>query len=258
MSSRLVAKFARIEGENAVKLGKRFERLGVRELPKSNEQIDRLTWVQRMSNVFDKEKNKETREKLIKEYNTPYWKDLIELKKFGEKLWEAAPGLVNAEQALYMPNIRARSLSKPKIDTTDLLQNHTSLVVISFNQYGEEHVKTFIEPFFKNFSGHAKIQNLKVTIETNFVKFLIIKLFVIPSLRRSIPESLHKNHIFMFNKDTNLYEALGMDNLYRGYTFLVDSNCKIRWFAHGRATSNELETMLKLIKLLDNENVKGC
>ncbi|CAG8823957.1 21857_t:CDS:2 [Gigaspora margarita] len=223
MSSRLVAKFARIEGENVVKLGKRFERLGVRELPKSNEQIDRLTWVQRMSNVFDKEKNKETREKLIKEYNTPYWKDLIELKKFGEKLWEAAPGLVNAEQALYMPNIRARSLSNPKIDTTDLLQNHTSLVVISFNQYGE------------------------VTIETNFVKSLIIKLFVIPSLRRSIPESLH---------DTNLYEALGMDNLYRGYTFLVDSNCKIRWFAHGRATSNELETMSKLIKLLDNENVK--
>ncbi|CAG8797905.1 1041_t:CDS:2 [Dentiscutata erythropus] len=213
MSNRFVTKFARIESESAVKLGKRFERLGVRELPRSNEQIDRLTWVQRMSNAFDKEKNRETREKLVKEYNTPYWKDLIELRKFGEKLWEAAPGLVNAK----------------------------------------EHVKTFVEPFLKDFSGHAKIQILKVTIETNFVKSLIIKLFVIPSLRRSIPEPLHRNYIFTFNKDTTLFEALGMNNLYRGYTFLVDSNCKIRWSAHGRATSNELETMLKLIKILDNE-----
>ncbi|CAG8514920.1 12957_t:CDS:2, partial [Racocetra persica] len=226
-----------LEGSKPI-LKKSPQILGVKEIPRSNDQINRLTWFQRLSNVFDKEKNKQVREKLIREYNTPYWKDLIELRKDGEKLWEANPELVSAE---------ACSLSNPKIDTTDLLQNQTSLAVISFNQYGEEHVKTFIEPFFKNFSDHAKIQFMKVTIEPNFAKSLIIKLFVIPSLRRSIPESLH---------DPILFEALGMNNLYRGYAFLVDSNCKIRWSAHGKATSNELETMLKLTKFLGNENVR--
>ncbi|CAG8537607.1 108_t:CDS:2 [Cetraspora pellucida] len=242
-----------LEGSNPI-LKESPQILGVKEIPRSNEQINQLTWFQRLRNVFDKEKNKKVREKLIKEYNTPYWKDLTELRKHGEKLWEANPELVNTEKALYMPNIKACSLSNPKIDTTDLLQNQTSLVVISFNQYGEDHVKTFIETFYKNFSNHAKIQFMKVTIEPNFAKTFIIKLFVIPSLRRNIPKSLHKNYIFTFNKDPILFEALGMNNLYRGYTFLVDSNCKIRWSAHGKATSNELETMLRLTEFLDNQN----
>ncbi|CAG8779961.1 10709_t:CDS:2, partial [Racocetra fulgida] len=137
-----------LEGSNPIL--KKSQILGVKEIPKSNDQINRLSWLQRLCNVFDKEKNKQVREKLIREYNTPYWKDLIELRKDGEKLWEANPELVSAE-------------------------------------------------------------------------------------------------------DPILFEALGMNNLYRGYTFLVDSNCKIRWSAHGKATSNELETMLKLTKFLGNE-----
>ena len=43
-----------------------------------------------------------------------------------------------------------------------------------------------------------------------------------------------------------------MHNAYRGYVFVIDADCKIRWFAHGFATSKEIETMSTIIKNLDN------
>jgi ATPase complex subunit ATP10 len=39
---------------------------------------------------------------------------------------------------------------------------------------------------------------------------------------------------------------LGITNRYLGYVFLVDSEGKVRWGAHGNATPKELETMVKL------------
>ncbi|CAG8441654.1 16409_t:CDS:2, partial [Acaulospora morrowiae] len=136
--------------------------LGIAHSPKLEEtQPKRLGWIERFKNIFDAEKNRENREKLLKEYNTPYWKDFDELRKEGGKLWEAETELVNAQKALYMPNIKARSLSKSAIDTTDLLEGHTTLVAIFFNQFGENHTQTFIKPFLDEFSDHDKIQLMK-------------------------------------------------------------------------------------------------
>lgn len=60
-------------------------------------------------------------------------------------------------------------------------------------------------------------------------------------------------YFIVFNNNENLpnlKEALQLNNLYRGYVFLIDSNCKIRWTAHGNATPQEIESMLKLTETL--------
>lgn len=41
-----------------------------------------------------------------------------------------------------------------------------------------------------------------------------------------------------------------MQNSYLGYVFLVDSNCKIRWGAHGPATEAEVKTLLESVQKL--------
>lgn len=41
-----------------------------------------------------------------------------------------------------------------------------------------------------------------------------------------------------------------MQNSYLGYVFLVDSNCKIRWGAHGPATETEVKTLLESVQKL--------
>ncbi|CAG8503780.1 9706_t:CDS:2 [Acaulospora colombiana] len=187
------------------------------------------------------------------EYKTSYWKDFNELRTEGEKLWEAEPKLVSAEEALYMPNIESHSLSKSAVNTTDLLEGHTSLVAIYFNQFGDNHTQTFTRPFLDEFSDHNRIQLMKVNIEVNFAKSLILRLLT-PYLKRTIPASLHNNYILLFHDDPSLREALDMNNSCRGYVFLVDSSCKLRWSAHGNATSREIESMLKLVKTLDEQN----
>ncbi|RHZ69335.1 hypothetical protein Glove_284g110 [Diversispora epigaea] len=228
--------------------------LGVAKSPKSLIPPKKLGLSERFSNIFSAEKNKEKREELLKEYKTSYWKDFNELRTNGEKLWEADTELVNAEKALYMPNIKARTLNKPIIDTTDLLEGNVSLVSIVFNQFGENHTQTFINPFLQEFFNHDKIQLVQINIEMNFVKSLLLRL-LIPYIKRTIPVSQHSKYIIIFNNHGNLLdlkEALQLNNIYRGYVFLVDSNCKIRWTSHGNATSQEIESMLKLTRTLNN------
>ncbi|CAG8698123.1 7665_t:CDS:2, partial [Funneliformis caledonium] len=166
-------------------------------------------------------------------------------------LWEANQEAIKAEEALYIPNINARSLLKSNIDTVDLLKDNTTLFAVYFNRFGENHVKSYIEPFLAEFSNKPKIQLMQLNVETNILKSLILKLFI-PSIRSAIPQSLHKTYLFHFRNDQTLHEALNIRNSYRGYVFVIDADCKIRWFAHGDATQKEIETMLKIIKNLGN------
>jgi hypothetical protein len=94
----------------------------------------------------------------VKEYQKSYWQDFNELRLQGEKLWEANEEVIKAEKALYLPNINARSLSKTNVDTMNLLRGNTTLLAVFFNRFGENQVKSFIEPFFAEFSNRPKIQ----------------------------------------------------------------------------------------------------
>ncbi|CAG8716974.1 13780_t:CDS:2 [Rhizophagus irregularis] len=195
--------------------------LGVNEPPNIAHKMDTRTLSEKLKYFFSIESNVKTREYLIKEYQTSYWKGFNELRIRGEKLWEANEEAIKADKALYMPNINARSLLKTNIDTTNLLRDNTTLLTVFFNRFGEIQVKSFIEPFLAEFSNRPKIQLMQ------------------------------KTYILLCQNDRFLREALNIYNAYRGYVFVIDADCKIRWFAHGYATPKEIETMLKIIKDLD-------
>ncbi|RIA99589.1 ATP10 protein [Glomus cerebriforme] len=224
--------------------------LGTKEPPNNVHKTDTRTWSEKLKYFFSVESNVKTREYLIKEYQKSYWQGFNELRIQGEKLWEANEEVIKADKALYMPNINARSLLKTNIDTMNLLRDKTTLLAVFFNQFGEIQVKSFIEPFLTEFSTRPKIQLMQLNIETNVLKSFILKLFI-PNIRRATPQSLHKTYILLLRNDQFLREALNIYNAYRGYVFVIDADCKIRWFAHGYATTKEIETMSKIINDLD-------
>ncbi|CAG8555836.1 3083_t:CDS:10 [Ambispora leptoticha] len=168
--------------------------------------------------------NLEERQKLYEEFKTPYFKDLAEIKREGDKLWEAIPVLIKEDKAKYMPNMKGRSLVKNNINTTEILLGKTSLVTFCFNKFGEDHVKTFTDPFLDAFSEHPSIQLVSPT------------------------------HIFVF-KDVYYISKLLELNSARGNVFLADAKCLIRWMAHGKATRDEINSMIEVTKILDSREM---
>ncbi|CAJ0865266.1 15263_t:CDS:2 [Entrophospora sp. SA101] len=138
--------------------------IGVKEPPNlvlEETKTQKKTLLEGLKYRFTKEGNLEKRNELIKEYKTSFFKDFHQLRTEGIKLWEASTEINKSEDALYMPNIKTRSLSTSQVNTTELLKGHISMVVMYFNRFGQDQSKSFIKPFLETFSNNSKIQYIE-------------------------------------------------------------------------------------------------
>ncbi|CAJ0875341.1 10265_t:CDS:2, partial [Entrophospora sp. SA101] len=122
--------------------------IGVKEPPNlvlEETKTQKKTLLEGLKYRFTKEGNLEKRNELTE----------------GIKLWEASTEINKSEDALYMPNIKTRSLSTSQVNTTELLKGHISMVVMYFNRFGQDQSKSFIKPFLETFSNNSKIQYIE-------------------------------------------------------------------------------------------------
>ncbi|KAF9093736.1 Mitochondrial ATPase complex subunit atp10 [Mortierella sp. AD031] len=204
----------------------------------------------------DEKKNLEKRKELLHDFQSGYFAEFSELSKTGSKLWKATPSMINAEKALYMPNIIGTSLktSEP-VELVDLLRGKISLVAVSGTRFGEEHIESYMTPFLKRWpmtgagSNSSKVQLVELNIQENPLKAGLVRMMV-PFVKKTIPEERHANYVLHYKSIKHLKDPLSMQNSYLGYVFLVDSNCKIRWGAHGPATEAEVKTLLESVQKL--------
>ncbi|KAG0205853.1 hypothetical protein BGX28_002588 [Mortierella sp. GBA30] len=201
----------------------------------------------------DKEKNLEKRKELLTDFQSGYFAEFSELSRTGSKLWKATTSMVNADKALYMPNIIGTSLktSEPT-ELVDILKGKISLVAISGTRFGEEQIETFMTPFLKQWpmsTKGSKVQLVELNIQENPLKAGLVRMMV-PFVKKTIPEERHENYILHYKSIKHLKDPLSMQNSYLGYVFLVDSNCKIRWGAHGIGTEAEIKTLLDSVQRL--------
>ncbi|KAG0055434.1 Mitochondrial ATPase complex subunit atp10 [Gryganskiella cystojenkinii] len=201
----------------------------------------------------DEQKNLEKRKELLQDFQSGYFSEFSELSKTGSKLWKATTTMVNADKALYMPNIIGTSLkSSEPVELVDLLKGRISLVTISGTRFGEEHTETYMKPFLEKYSANAndsKVQLVELNIQENPLKAGLVKLMV-PFVKKNIPEERHENYVLHYKSIKHLKDPLSMQNSYLGYVFLVDTNCKIRWGAHGPGTEIEIQTLLDSVQRL--------
>ncbi|KAG0281001.1 Mitochondrial ATPase complex subunit atp10 [Linnemannia gamsii] len=154
-----------------------------------------------------------------------------------------------------MPNIIGTSLktSEP-VELVDLLRGKISLVAISGTRFGEEHIESYMTPFLKRWpmtvaNNSSKVQLVELNIQENPLKAGLVRMMV-PFVKKTIPEERHANYVLHYKSIKHLKDPLSMQNSYLGYVFLVDSNCKIRWGAHGPATEAEVKTLLESVQKL--------
>ncbi|KAF9971804.1 Mitochondrial ATPase complex subunit atp10 [Actinomortierella ambigua] len=201
----------------------------------------------------DQEKNLQKRKELLTDFQSGYFSEFSEINRTGAKLWLASPAMMTAEKALYMPNIIGTSLKTSEtVELVDLLKGKISMVAISGTRFGEEQIETFMKPFLERWPAGkpgSKVQLVELNIQENPLKAGLVRMMV-PFVRKTIPEERHANYILHYKSIKNLKEPLCMQNSYLGYVFLVDSNCKIRWGAHGKGTEAEINTLLDSVQKL--------
>ncbi|KAI1310785.1 Mitochondrial ATPase complex subunit atp10 [Mortierella claussenii] len=202
----------------------------------------------------DEKKNLETRKELLHDFQSGYFREFSELSRTGSKLWKGTTNMIAADKALYMPNIIGASLktSEP-VELVDLIRGKISLVAISETRFGEEQIETFMKPFLEKWpmtnKSNSKVQLVELNIQENPLKAGLVRM-MIPFVRKTIPQERHANYMLHYKSIKHLKDPLSMQNSYLGYVFLVDSNCKIRWGAHGNATDAELKTLLDSVQRL--------
>lgn len=203
----------------------------------------------------DEKKNLEKRKELLHDFQSGYFAEFSELSKTGSKLWKATSNMINADKALYMPNIIGTSLkTSESVELVDLLRGKISLVAISGTRFGEEHTESYMTPFLKRWpmtaaNNSSKVQLVELNIQENPLKAGLVRMMV-PFVKKTIPEERHANYVLHYKSIKHLKDPLSMQNSYLGYVFLVDSNCKIRWGAHGPATEAEVKTLLESVQKL--------
>ncbi|KAF9911799.1 Mitochondrial ATPase complex subunit atp10 [Linnemannia zychae] len=204
----------------------------------------------------DEKKNLEKRKELLHDFQSGYFAEFSELSKTGSKLWKATPSMINADKALYMPNIIGTSLkTSESVELVDLLRGKISLVAISGTRFGEEHIESYMTPFLKRWpmtaapGSSSKVQLVELNIQENPLKAGLVRMMV-PFVKKTIPEERHANYVLHYKSIKHLKDPLSMQNSYLGYVFLVDGNCKIRWGAHGPASEAEVKTLLESVQKL--------
>ncbi|KAK9764687.1 hypothetical protein K7432_007618 [Basidiobolus ranarum] len=235
-----------------------------RELPGTEVQIvneppkiDTRTWFERLKDncneYLDYDKHLQRRRLLAEKITESYWKDFIDLNT-GSKKYEAPNKLVKAEKAMYMPNFRGKNLAKQRVDSMTLIGGKTSLVTFCFTRFGEAHVSSYVEPWLKEFGAkNPNMGLLEMNIQENPLKGLILRVSQ-PNLRRLIPKERHETYVMYYKDIEMIRRRLSISNAVLGWSFLVDSNHKVRWSAHGIATPAEIDALLSLAKELDKEN----
>ncbi|KAI8647947.1 ATP10 protein-domain-containing protein [Parasitella parasitica] len=223
--------------------------LGVNDPPV----VDHNNWLQRnkqkLRDFVDYEKAFAAHAAELEEATRSYFADVHEMRQHGGKMYFASSQLLKPEKAGYMPNFEAQDLSRQKINTTEKLLGKITLMTFVYAKFGEPHVNTFIQPFLEKFKDHKDIQVVEVNVQENMLKQLLLKAFI-PSIRKNLPIERKDNYCLILKDISRTRKCLDMTNQYIGYSFLVDENCKIRWTAHGEATSEEVGNMLAMTDYL--------
>jgi ATPase complex subunit ATP10 len=123
-----------------------------------------------------------------------------------------------------------------------------TLLAINFNEHGNKMLPSWTEPFesaFRNDKDRVKTTWMTIN-EGKAISFL--KYFIVRGFKNIIPEEKKKRTLLFFGNCPNLRDVLRMHNNKTSYVYLLDGLGRVRWAGSGRATAQELERLIGLVK----------
>jgi hypothetical protein len=207
---------------------------------------------QKADEFFGVESNMKKRDELIREaFHENYYRNAQQVARKGAKLWEAPEKMRAMHLCPKMPNLKGIWMDKSQ-DTllTKIQKNKATLVCFYFNQFGEQNIKSFKDPFLKEFQASEKVGFVEVNVNEQVVKSPIVKL-IAPYLRWKMPIEERSRYLMINEPIAEQRRSIGMQNQILGWVHLCDQLGFVRWQAHGIATPLELETLSKLVHRLN-------
>jgi hypothetical protein len=219
------------------------EALGKRITPEMKKRADAF---------FGVEENLKKREKLIQEaFHENYFRNAREVATKGAKLWEAPTKIRPSHVSPKMPDLKGTWMDSANESLlTRIKQHNVTLVCFFFNQFGEENVQTFIEPFSKEFKDISTIGLYEINVNEQTIKSPLVKM-ITPYLRWKMNAEKRKRYLMVNEPMGDQRRSVGMENQILGWVHLCDHLGFVRWQAHGIATPGELETLSKLTQRLN-------
>lgn len=101
-------------------------------------------------------------------------------------------------------------------------------------------------------------QHVRINIEEDWLKAWVVRLFGTGALRRRFGEpNWHRYFLVRRGISDEIRESIGYLNSKVGYTYLLDSECRIRWAGSGQSEAHEREGLVKGVqRLLEEEKAK--
>ncbi|KAG6916737.1 hypothetical protein DXG01_005557 [Tephrocybe rancida] len=181
------------------------------------------------------------RRHLIKEVGRGYYYDMNMTRKHGGKTWIAPKSLIREDKALYLPNVKGKSIDIEEgqiKDTTTMCFGRVTVLSMLGTRMSEIHSLGFVTPTHNRYSSHPLYQHIQINLQENLLKSLLVKVFI-RSLRNVIPPALRPTYLISSQNMEYVRDALGMTNNKVGYVYLIDENLKIRWGGCADATPEE-------------------
>lgn len=196
--------------------------------------------------------------KLIKNSLLSKSKDLRET---GEKPILSNDELIPIDDAQVFPalhgnlqNLEDEDVSLPQYITKDNRAKdpaaECTLVVACFNEFGNQMLPSWTEPFEKVFlkdSNRIKMVWLSMN-EGRILGFL--SSMIKKSSKKNIPDYRKKNYLMYFGECPEFRDVIRMHNMKTGYAFLLDGLGRVRFAGSGRATDDEMKKLIAFTKKL--------
>lgn len=232
--------------------------VGATEQPSKydNQGVDGRSFEQRKQDLKNYQRHLARREELKQELFKSSFDAIYKFRDTAGKFWIAPGAFFKKDKSMYMPNFWGQTLSSgiESSDTTSVLLGKVSVVRVFSSVVGEAQTKSFfdVDPD-KLDEAKEGFQLIDINNPDSVVKEWIVKLFK-GKLKKQVIPSRH-NHYFICRKGitNSLRNSIKADNVYGGYVYLVDADCKIRWAACGVATADEKANLARFIKALNAE-----
>lgn len=210
--------------------------------------------------LFDEGKTRRRTKELSREMSQAGMYDMYTFRKYNGKLFWSPKSYWREDKALYFPHIVGKSIAKGHrklVSIENKMKGKLNLVRIFGNDIGENLSREFLTPPEGMEEWQTETtQLIEISWTENSLKSLIMRLSL-PKLRLTMSEQ-RQSHYFVCDRNQlpfTIRDELNINNLFTGYTLLVDRNLKIRWMACGGISpgGEDKVTLWKSVKALQTE-----
>ena len=155
------------------------------------------------------------------------------------------------------PTITAETLGGIKLTLPDAAEGNITLIVIAFKREAQSQLDSWLRPFMKEFGSTPGFTFYEIPMLAIYWK--LMSWMIDSGMRSGIDVKKHKNVMTYYGNINKYRQFLQLEDLRRGYVFLLDREGFIRWRGQGYSTKDSLQEMRDYVNEITctNESTKN-